>query len=58
VSTGLNSPSLAAQSAVQAAIDVGTGAKKPEDFNKTNHTKAAGIDCGNVNDYYDPKSTF
>jgi len=58
VSTGLNSPSLAAQDAVDIAIAVGTGEKKTTDYPKTKFTKADGIDCNNVKDYYDPSSTF
>lgn len=58
VSTGLNSPSLAAEDAVNIAIAVGTGEKKPEDYPKTQYTKAAGIDCNNVDEYYDANSTF
>lgn len=58
VSTGLNSPSLAAEAAVNAAIEVATGEKAPADFEKQIYTKAVGIDCNNIADYYDPDSTF
>jgi ABC-type sugar transport system substrate-binding protein len=58
VATGLNSPSLAARDSVAIAIQVGTGEKKPEDFPKVKYTKAAGIDCNNIDEYYDPSSTF
>lgn len=58
VSTGLNSPSLATVAAVQAAIDVATGAKKTTDYPKTSYTTAAGIDCDNVNQYYNANSVF
>jgi ABC-type sugar transport system substrate-binding protein len=58
VSTGLNSPALAARDSVEIAIQVGTGAKKPGDFPKVKYTKAAGIDCNNIDEYYDPSSTF
>ncbi len=58
VSTGLNSPSLATVAAVQAAIDVATGAKKTSDFPKTSYTTAAGISCANVDQYYNANSVF
>ncbi len=58
VATGLNSPSLATVAAVQAAIDVATGAKKTSDFPKTSYTTAAGISCANVDQYYDANSVF
>lgn len=58
VSTGLNSPSLATVAAVQAAINVATGAKKTSDYPKTSYTTAAGISCANVDQYYDPNSVF
>jgi ribose transport system substrate-binding protein len=58
ISTGLNSPSLAAQDAIKISIDVATGAKKPRDYPKESFTKAVGIGCDNINEYYDPKSIF
>lgn len=58
VSTGLNSPSLAAEQAVNAAIQVATGEKAPADFEKQTFTEAVGIDCNNIAEYYDPASTF
>jgi ribose transport system substrate-binding protein len=58
ISTGLNSPSLAAEEALQIAIDISTGAKKPADYPPQSFTKAVGIGCNNIDDYYDPNSVF
>ena len=58
ISTGLNSPSLAADEALKIAVDVATGQKKPSDYPKDSFTKAVGIGCDNINDYYDPNSVF
>ena len=58
ISTGLNSPSLAAEQALSIAVDIATGAKKPSDFPPESFTKAVGIGCDNIDQYYDPKSVF
>jgi ribose transport system substrate-binding protein len=58
ISTGLNSPSLAAEEALQIAVDIATGAKKPADYPPQSFTKAVGIGCENIDQYYDPKSVF
>ena len=58
ISTGLNSPSLAAEQALQIAVDIATGAKKPSDYPPESFTKAVGIGCENIDEYYDPKSVF
>jgi ribose transport system substrate-binding protein len=58
VSTGLNSPSLAIQQALQIAEQVTTGKKKPSDFPPLSYTKAAGIDCHDVGQFYNPSSVF
>ncbi|WP_375424649.1 sugar ABC transporter substrate-binding protein [uncultured Friedmanniella sp.] len=58
ISTGLNSPSLAAQEALQIAVDIATGKKKPSDYPPQSFTKAVGIGCKNIDDYYDPNSVF
>jgi ribose transport system substrate-binding protein len=58
VSTGLNSPVLAAQDSVNTALAIIKGEKKASDFQKTQFTKAVGIDCHNIDEYYDPKSIF
>ena len=58
ISTGLNSPSLAAEDALKIAVAIATGAKTPTDYPKESFTKAVGIGCDNVDEYYDPKSVF
>ncbi len=58
VSTGLNSPSLATTAVMAIAEQVTTGQKKTTDFPATSYTKAVGIGCDNVKQYYNPKSVF
>ncbi len=58
ISTGLNSPSLAADEALQIAVDIATGKKKPSDYPKESFTLAVGIGCENIDEYYDPNSVF
>lgn len=58
VSTGLNSPSLAGERAMDIAIQVATGEANANDFDTEEYTKAAGINCENINDYYDPDAEF
>jgi ribose transport system substrate-binding protein len=58
ISTGLNSPSLAAEEALKIAVAVATGAKQPGDYPKESFTKAVGIGCDNIDEYYDPNSVF
>ena len=58
ISTGLNSPSLAAEDALKIAVAIATGAKKPADYPPESFTKAVGIGCKNIDEYYDPKSVF
>jgi ribose transport system substrate-binding protein len=58
ISTGLNSPSLAAEEALKISVDVATGKKKPSDYPKESFTKAVGIGCDNIDEYYDPNSVF
>lgn len=58
ISTGLNSPSLATEEALGIAIDIATGKKKPSDYPKESFTKAVGIGCENIDQYYDPNSVF
>jgi len=58
ISTGLNSPSLAAKEALKIAVDISTGAKKPADYPPESFTKAVGIGCENIDEYYDPNSVF
>lgn len=58
LSTGLNSPSLAAQEALQIAVDIATGVKQPADYPPESFTLAVGIGCENIDEYYDPNSVF
>ncbi len=58
LSTGLNSPSLAAEEALAIAVDVATGKSKPSDYPAESFTLAVGIGCENIEEYYDPKSVF
>ena len=58
VSTGLNSPSLATDRVMEIAEAVTTGKKKTTDYDALSLTKAAGIGCENIDEYYDPKSVF
>jgi len=58
ISTGLNSPSLAAEQALGYAVDIATGVKKPADYPPESFTKAVGIGCENIDQYYDPNSVF
>ncbi|GAA4668626.1 MULTISPECIES: substrate-binding domain-containing protein [Amycolatopsis] len=58
VSTGLNSPNLAADAAFDAAIGIATGSVDPKTLPKTQNTRAEGINCENVSQFYDPKSIF
>ncbi len=58
VSTGLNSPSLATTKVFDIAIQITTGVKKTTDFPANSYTTAAGIGCKNVDQFYDPSSTF
>lgn len=58
VSTGLNSPVIAANKAFDIAVKVATGASKPDSFPKVTFTKAVGIDCKNVGQYYNAASIF
>lgn len=58
VSTGLNSPTLAAKDVFDIALKVATGQATPDSFPKVSFTKAVGIGCDNIKEYYDPSSTF
>src|SRR3954452_16508468 len=58
ISTGLNSPSLAAEEALKISVDVATGKTKPSDYKPESFTKAVGIGCDNIDQYYDPNSVF
>ena len=58
ISTGLNSPSLAAEQALGIAVEIATGKKRPSEYPKESFTKAVGIGCENIDQYYDPDSVF
>ncbi|MET4783280.1 ribose transport system substrate-binding protein [Glaciihabitans sp. UYNi722] len=58
VSTGLNSPSIATTRAFQIATSLATGKSKASDYQPNEYTKAAGINCDNIKDYYDANSVF
>lgn len=58
VSTGLNSPSLAAERGMEIAIQIATGEAGPDDFDEQEFTKAEGINCENIDEFYDPNSEF
>lgn len=58
ISTGLNSPDLATKDALEIAVSIATGAKKPSDFPAESFTLAVGIGCENVDEFYDPESIF
>jgi ABC-type sugar transport system substrate-binding protein len=58
VSTGLNSPNLATEQAFDIAVKVATGAIDPKTVQPHSFTKAAGIGCDNVGDFYNPGSIF
>jgi ribose transport system substrate-binding protein len=58
ISTGLNSPSLAAEEALKISVDVATGKTQPADYPPESFTKAVGIGCDNIDEYYDPNSVF
>jgi ribose transport system substrate-binding protein len=58
ISTGLNSPSLAAEEALKIAVDIATGVTKPADYPPQSFTLAVGIGCQNVGEYYNEDSVF
>ncbi|MFB9164179.1 sugar ABC transporter substrate-binding protein [Arthrobacter psychrochitiniphilus] len=58
VSTGLNSPSLATERGMEIAISIATGQKTAKDFDKEEFTKAAGINCDNVDEFYSADNVF
>ena len=58
ISSGLNSPSLAAEDAMKIAVDLATGRSTPADYPRESFTKAVGIGCDNIKEYYDPNSVF
>ena len=58
VSTGLNSPVLAAEQSVEILLSVINGETDASDYEDVIYTPAVGIDCNNIDEYYDPLSIF
>ena len=58
VSTGLNSPMLAAVQSVDILLSIMRGETTPDDYEDVMFTPAVGIDCNNIDEYYDPLSVF
>ncbi len=58
VSTGLNSPTLAARDSFTMALDLATGAKQSTKDQPFVFTKVAGIGCDNVGEFYQADSAF
>ncbi len=58
VSSGLNSPTLAARDGFGLALAIATGEKKASHDQPVVFTKAAGIGCDNIDQFYDPNSAF
>lgn len=58
LATGLNDPELIAGLAVQISVDLMTGKTKPADYQKVTFTPEACITVDNVEEFYNPDSTF
>lgn len=58
ISTGLNSPSLAVNRAMEIGIQIATGKAAADSFDELEYTEAAGIDCNNVSEFFDADSVF
>lgn len=58
VSTGLNSPTLAARDGFDLALGLATGATQPTHDQKFVFTKVAGIGCENIDEFYQADSAF
>ena len=58
VSTGLNSPMLAAERCVEIILSILNGETKPDDYPEREFTPAVGISYDNVDEWYDPMSIF
>lgn len=58
VSTGLNSPDLAGARAMDVAVQLATGEATKDQFKPEEFTKSAGINCKNIDEYYNPDSEF
>jgi ribose transport system substrate-binding protein len=49
---------LAAEQSVEILLSVISGETSPDDYEDVIFTPAVGIDCNNVDEYYDPLSVF
>lgn len=58
LSTGLNSPMLAARGGFNMALAIGLGELEPTGEQTVTFTKAAGIGCENVGDFYNADAEF
>lgn len=58
VSSGTNSPSLAASQGIDILISVISGETVDADWADVTFTPAFGVDCNNIDDFYDPNSVF
>lgn len=58
VSTGLNSPDLAGARAMDVAVQLATGEATADQFKPEEFTKSAGINCKNIDEFYNPDSEF
>lgn len=56
--TALNSPAAATDRAVEIALQVALGEAEPGDFEEIEYIEGAGVDCDNVDEYFDPESVF
>ncbi|MEQ3553578.1 sugar ABC transporter substrate-binding protein [Pseudonocardia nematodicida] len=58
ISSGLNWPDLAAAQAFDLALSIATGEQDPAEVEPLINTRAAGIGCENVDEFYDPDNLF
>jgi ribose transport system substrate-binding protein len=58
VSTGLNSPSEATAAGIEIALSLIRGEKQASDIPPVVTTRAAGIGCQNIDEFYNPDSVF
>ncbi|MBE2276276.1 MAG: substrate-binding domain-containing protein [Rhodobacteraceae bacterium] len=58
VSTGLNSPTLAARDGFNLALEIATGVTAPNSDQAFVFTQVAGIGCDNIDEFYDENSAF
>lgn len=58
VSTGTNSPSAAANRSIEIAVKIATGQAKVGDYPKVDYIKGDGVNCNNVDSFYNANSVF